>query len=249
MSNAVSKRVRAWLFAHADVSYRNFQSALLANLPQETVIGVRTPLLRAYAKELTASADAQIFCAELPHGYYEENNLHGFCMEHLRNREDALCALERFLPYVDNWATCDLLHIRSFDRDPMWILPKAEQYLHASHAFTVRFGIGLLMRYFAEDRFDHAYPDAVIASLAPYPASALTAVAKGIVSKQTYDAYYVHMMAAWYFATLLAKQETAILPYFTERRLPPETHRRAIRKALESYRVSEECKACLRTML
>lgn len=193
----------------------------------DTVIGVRTPELRKLAKELSKSPEAAGFLSVLPHTYYEENNLHGFLIETIRDYDASIAAVEAFLPYIDNWATCDLMTPKSFKKHLPELYEKIKVWLKSDRTYTVRFGIGMLMRFYLDDHFQ---PEM------------LTLIAD--VHSQE---YYVNMMIAWYFATALAKQYDAALPYIQEHRLEKWTHNKTIQKAVESYRIRNEVKAYLRT--
>lgn len=222
------KDLRAALFAQAEPTYGDFSAGLLPNLPRACIIGVRTPALRVLAKQLYGTPVADAFLAALPHAYFEENNLHGFLLDGIRDFDACLAALERFLPYIDNWATCDQTSPRALIHAPQALLSHVEIWLADTHPYTVRFGIETLMRHFLDARFSTVYVDAVAALRS--------------------DDYYVNMMIAWYFATALAKQYDAVLPYLEERRLDRWTHNKSIRKALESYRITDAQKAYLRTL-
>ena len=217
--------IKARLFALQDVKYRDFQAKLIPGVPKETIIGVRTPELRRLAKEAGESGD---FLAELPHRYYDENQLHAFIISAVRDRQECLRLVEEFLPYVDNWATCDQMSLKCFRKDPAELLPHIRRWLASPETYTVRFGIGCLMEFFLDENFRPEYP--------------------GIVSAVHSEEYYVRMMIAWYFATALAKQYDAVIPYITERRLDPWTHRKTIQKAVESFRITPEQKELLKTL-
>ena len=216
------------LFSMQDADYQAFQRRLMPTVPPEAVIGVRTPALRELAKALSGTPEAEAFLAELPHRYYEENNLHGFLLCHIRDFGVCLAEVERFLPYVDNWATCDTLSPKAFARRPEALLEPIRRWLASEHVYTCRFGIGCLMRWFLDERFEPEYPEAVAA----------------IRSEE----YYVNMMIAWYFATALAKQYNAALPFLEQRRLDPWVHNKTIQKAFESFRVPQERKTYLKTL-
>ena len=211
-----------------DNDYKQFHQKLIPNVPAERIIGVRTPVLRQYAKKIKDSEAAARFLNTLPHYYYEENNLHAFLLEQEQQYDALILQLNRFLPYVDNWATCDMLSPKIFRKHLPELKAQIAVWLKSEHTYTLRFGIGMLMKYFLDDRFSPDY---------------LTAVA-GICSEE----YYVNMMIAWYFATALAKQYHAPLPVFTERRLAPWTHNKALQKALESRRLTAEQKENLRRL-
>ena len=220
--------VRDRLFALQDPGYRDFTAKLIPNVEKERIIGIRTPALRALAKDFSKEAEAAEFLAALPHFYLEENHLHGFLLERVRDYDACIRSLDAFLPYIDNWATCDSLHPACFGRNHGRLHTDAERWLQSDHLYTKRFGIGVLMGHFLDADFDPRDLDLVA----------------GIET----DEYYLSMMQAWYFATALAKQYDAAVPYLEQRRLQAETHRRAIQKAIESRRVSEEQKAYLRTL-
>lgn len=211
------------LLSLQDETYQQMQCRLIPNIDPETIIGVRTPELRRLAKELE---DGDNFLEELPHRYFEENQVHSFLLERGRDFETTLGRVEAFLPYVDNWATCDQLSPRVFRKHRRELLPYIRRWLASNQPYTIRFGIGMLMRHYLEEDFDPAYPEWVAAV-------------------QDGD-YYVKMMVAWYFATALAKQYDAVLPFLSEHRLEKWTHNKAIQKSVESYRITPEQKEILK---
>ena len=225
---AASETIRAQLFAMQDKSYQTFQQKLLPTLPPGKVIGVRTPALRRCAKELAGTPEAAAFLAELPHRYYEENNLHGFLLERVRDFDAALAGVETFLPWVDNWATCDGFAPPVFARHTGRLLGPVRRWLDAPHTYTVRYGVGMLMRHYLDEHFCPAY----------------LAWVAGVRSGE----YYIDMMAAWYFATALAKQPEAAWPWLAEPRLAPWVRAKAVQKALESRRIPPEQKQALRAL-
>ena len=214
------------LFAKRDGAYREFQSKLIPTLDPGAVIGVRTPELREMAKALVRRGGYENFLHALPHRYFDEYQLHAFIVSELKDLDTCLAETENLLPYVDNWATCDQLSPKAFAKQPELLLPRIRRWLATGKTYIVRFGIGMLMAHFLDARFDPAYP-AEVAALRS-------------------DEYYVNMMIAWYFATALAKQYAAVLPYLEERKLDPWTHGKAIQKALESRRLTPEQKDHLR---
>ena len=216
------------LFALQDAGYRDFHAALMPTVDKALVIGVRMPALRALAKELKGTELAADFMAALPHKYYEENNLHAALIGHIRDFQPCLTALERFLPYVDNWATCDMMNPRALAKDKAALLERIRLWLQSGHTYTVRFGMEMLMNHFLEEDFREEYP-ALVASVRS-------------------EEYYVRMMQAWYFATALAKQYEAAVTYLEQRRLPPWVHNKTIQKARESFRVSQEQKEYLKSL-
>ena len=216
------------LFALQDKDYRAFQSKLIPAVAPETIIGVRTPLLRKLAKELAGTSEAESFLRKLPHTYYEENNLHAFLVEKIRNYDTALAETERFLPYIDNWATCDCFCPKVFAKHKAELLTSVRRWLKSNKLYTRRYAIGALMRYYLDEAFQPEY----------------LAWVAGVQSEE----YYINMMRAWFFATALAKQPDAALPWLTERRLDIWTHNKAIQKSVESLRISPEMKQQLRGM-
>lgn len=220
--------VQKRLLEMQDEEYRAFHCRLMPTVDPDTVIGVRTPQLRKFAKELAKLPEAEAFLKVLPHEYYEENNLHGFLIEAMKDYDSVIEALEKFLPYVDNWATCDLMSPKIFKKNLPALRKKISEWMASEAVYTVRFGIGMLMRFYLDDAFSEDDPEAVASVKS--------------------DEYYINMMIAWYFATALAKQHDAILPYFENRRLEPWTHNKAIQKAVESRRIDAEEKAYLKTL-
>ena len=216
------------LFALQDAGYRDFHAALMPTVDKTLVIGVRMPALRALAKELKGTELAADFMAALPHKYYEENNLHAALIGHIRDFDACMAAVERFLPYVDNWATCDMMNPRALAKDKAALLERIRLWLQSGHTYTVRFGMEMLMNHFLEEDFREEYP-ALVASVRS-------------------EEYYVRMMQAWYFATALAKQYEAAVTYLEQRRLGAWVHNKTIQKARESYRVSEEQKSYLKRL-
>ena len=220
--------IRKELLRLQDVQYRDFQSKLIPTADKNLFIGVRTPALRTLAKQLCKREDVGAFLYDLPHSFFDENQLHAFIISEIRDYEACLDEVQRLLPYVDNWATCDQMSPKVFKKHRAELLEPIRSWLKSEHTFTVRFGVGMLMEHYLDDAFDPAYPAAVAA----------------IRSEE----YYVRMMVAWYFATALAKQYDAALPFLQERRLDPWTHNKTIQKAIESYRISPETKTYLRTL-
>lgn len=227
------------LFELQDPTYRLFQIKLMPGVDPNRVIGVRTPQLRALAKDIVREGQADDFLDSLPHRYYDENNLHGFVLSAERDYDRCIKRLEAFLPEVDNWATCDLLAPRAFKvaANRPRLLLDIRRWMSSQQPYIIRFGIEMLMSHFLDDAFHPDYLDWV----ADISRRELSASADS-----PYHHYYVRMMVAWYFATALAKQYDAALPYLEQRQLSPWTHRKSIQKAIESYRISEEQKAYLR---
>ena len=216
------------LAACGSEEYREFQSRLVPNVPKETILGVRTPDMRRIAKELRGTEEAEAFLAELPHKYYEENLVHFFLIAMIRDFDACVEAVETFLPYVDCWPVCDQSSPKVFAKHHDRLLPLIRKWLGSDHVYTVRFGLRMLMNEFLGADFRPEY----------------LAWAAGVTGED----YYVKMMVAWYFATALAKQYDAAVVYIEERRLEPWTHKKAIQKAVESFRVSDAHKEYLKTL-
>lgn len=224
----VKQTVQTQLYAMRDLKYRDFQCKLMPTVAPDTVIGVRTPELRRFAKAFSKQPESEEFLRILPHQYYEENNLHGFLIETIKDYDRVIAELDAFLPYVDNWATCDLMRPGILKKHLTELLVKIQEWIRDEHTYTIRFGIEMLMSFYLDEQFCPEY----------------LALVADIRSQE----YYVNMMIAWYFATALAKQYNAALPYIEQHRLDEWTHNKAIQKALESYRVTDEQKAYLRAL-
>ena len=224
----ITEEIRQSLFELQDIKYRDFQAKLIPGKDTETMIGVRTPELRKLAKQMLKREDIGEFLRDLPHRYFDEDQLHAFIVSGIKEYGKCMEELMRFLPFVDNWATCDQMSPGVFKKHRPELLAEIREWLGSEHTYTVRFGIGMLMQHFLDEDFDPAYPELVA----------------GVHSEE----YYVNMMIAWYFATALAKQYDAVLPFIEGRRLDPWTHNKTIQKAVESYRISDEQKEYLRSL-
>lgn len=227
----IIEEIKDYLLKNQDLQYKQFHSSLMPTINSEVVIGIKVPILRNYTKELLKKYDIQSFIPffkDLPHQYYEENNIHAFLIEKINNYDECLFQLEQFLPYIDNWATCDMLNPKVFSKNKDKLLKKINEWIKSSHTYTIRFGIGMLMRYFLDKDFNSSFLELVYS----------------IKSEE----YYVNMMKAWFFATALAKQYDATLPVFQNKKLDIWTHNKAIQKAIESFRVPAEHKQYLKTL-
>ena len=211
-----------------DDAYREFQAKLVPNIPPETILGVRTPEMRRIAKEVFSSPERDAFLSDLPHKYYEENLIHFFVISTIRGFDACVKAVEEFLPYVDCWPVSDQATPGSFKKNHQKLLPYIRKWIASEHVYTARFGMRMLMNEFLGEDFRPEYPE--------------------LVANKKGNDYYLKMMIAWYFATALAKKYDETVPYFEERRLDEWVHRKAIQKALESYRVSEEHKEYLKSL-
>ncbi len=225
---AINDEIRKELFRQQDTKYRDFQSKLMPTVAPETAIGVRTPALRKYAKALAKRAEISEFLNELPHQYFDENQLHAFIISEIKDYDKCMEEVKKFLPYVDNWATCDQLSPKTFKKHKTELLEEIKIWIDSDHTYTIRFGIGMLMQHFLDEDFDPVYPE--------------------MVSKLRSDEYYVNMMIAWYFATALAKQYETVLPYIEKQRLDSWTHNKTIQKSVESYRITPEQKEYLKSL-
>lgn len=214
------------LFTLQDITYRDFQAKLIPNLENDSMIGVRTPALRKLAKQMAKREEIGVFLETLPHTWFDENQLHAFIIAERKDFAQCMDELTRFLPFVDNWATCDQLSPKVFKKHRQELLPYIKEWLGSDRTYTVRFATGMLMEHFLDEDFDLSYPE--------------------MVSKVRSEEYYINMMTAWYFATALAKQYEAVLPFIEEVRLDPWTHNKAIQKSMESNRITTEQKAYLR---
>ena len=224
---SITEEIRNRLFALQDEKYRAFQAKLMPGVSVDKVIGVRTPELRKLAKEYSRAEGIEAFLSDLPHRYYDENNLHGFIISEWKEYEKTVREINRLLPYIDNWATCDLISPKSFRKHREELLTEIDAWLASDHAYTVRFGIEMLLSHFLDEDFSPAFPEKVAAVKS--------------------DEYYINMMIAWYFATALAKQWNAVFPYIRDRRLSPWVHNKTIQKSIESDRITDEQKTILRT--
>ncbi len=224
----IGEEIREELFRLQDTQYRTFQAKLIPTAGPETFIGVRTPELRKYAKQLEKREDVQEFLDALPHRYFDENQLHAFLLSRIKDYDRCMGEVLRFLPYVNNWATCDQMSPKVFRKHRQELLEKIRIWIRSDETYTIRFGVGMLMEHYLDEDFDPAYPE----------------MAAGIRSEE----YYVNMMRAWYFATALAKQYDAVIPFVENRRLDVWTHNKTIQKAVESYRITPGQKDYLKSL-
>ena len=220
------EEIQKHLFELQDMAYRDFHSRLMPDIDKETVIGIRVPVLRKYAKSIAGTELSEKFIKELPHRYYEENNLHMMLITGIKDYEKCLSEIERFLPYIDNWATCDFPAPKCFEDHKEELLPVIKRWIASSETYTIRYGIGMLMRLYLDEDFDPEYVRLVV----------------GVKS----DEYYVNMMIAWYMATALAKQWDAVIPYIEDHCMSDWVHRKTIQKAVESYRITDKQKKYLK---
>lgn len=224
----ILNQIKSDLFGMQDVKYKEFHTKLIPTVDKDTIIGVRIPDLRKMAKELSKNEDIDIFLNILPHQYYEENNLHAFIIETEKNYDKCVEKINTFLPFVNNWATCDSMRPKVFSKNTDKLIAEIENWIKSKKAYTVRFGIECLMTYYLDKEFNEKYLQSVC----------------DIQSEE----YYINMMRAWYFATALAKQYDSTVKYIENKNLDTWTHNKTIQKAVESYRITKEQKTYLKTL-
>ena len=215
-------KIKNDLLLMQDKTYKDFHSKLMPTINSDSIIGIRVPVLRDYAKKLFKENSIESlnpFLKNLPHEFYEENNIHAFIIEKINNFDECIFYLENFLPYIDNWATCDMLNPKIFKTNYEKLLEKIYQWINSDSVYTVRFAIGMLMRYFLDEKFETKYLD--------------------LVASINSEEYYINMMRAWFFATALAKQYEQTFPYIKNYSLDKWTHNKSIQKAKESFRISK----------
>ena len=216
------------LFGMQDVGYRQMQIKIIPTVDADSIIGVRTPELKKYAKELSGTDAAYDFLNDLPHRYFEENQLHSFVVSGIKDYDRCIGELCRFLPYIDNWATCDQLSPKVFKKHRPELLRSIREWIKDDRTYTVRFAIKMLMDHFLDEDYKTEYPK--------------------MVAKVRSDEYYINMMISWYFATALAKQYDTAITFIEQKKLDKWTHNKAIQKSVESYRISPETKEYLRSL-
>lgn len=224
----MTDKVQTRLFEMQDLQYKDFHSKLMPTVNPDKIIGVRIPELRKYAKVFAKSSEAEVFLKILPHRYYEEDNLHAFVIEQIKDYDETVKQLDLFLPFVDNWATCDMMTPKSFLKNKDRLIEKIDLWLASEHTYTVRFAVNMLMKFYLDDDFKKEYLCKVAAIKS--------------------DEYYVNMVRAWYFATALAKRWECTIKIIEENRLDEWTHNKTIQKSVESFRITKEQKECLKKM-
>lgn len=224
----ITGEIRKELKKLQDKGYREMQVTIIPTLEADSIIGVRTPALRQLAKEYAKREDISVFLSDLPHKFFEENQLHAFILSGMKDAESCIRLVDEFLPYVDNWATCDQMSPKVFKKHKQLLLEYVDKWIRSEHTYVKRFAIGMLMEHFLDEDFKTSY---------------LTKV-----SKIRSEEYYVNMMIAWYFATALAKQYEDTLPFIEKQKLDKWTHNKSIQKAVESYRITPEQKEYLKTL-
>jgi 3-methyladenine DNA glycosylase AlkD len=222
------KKVIEALFLNQDLKYRDFHSSLVPNVDKDRFIGVRTPILRSIAKDMIKDGSYKEFINDLPHYYYEENTLHSCILSLYKDLDELLIELDKFLPYIDNWATCDLLRPKAFEKDHDRILDKVKEWIHTKDVYSIRFGIVTLLSFYLDDYFSDEINDMVL----------------NINSSE----YYINMAIAWYFSYALIKQYDRSINIFKEKKLDKWVHNKSIQKACDSYRISDDRKNYLRSL-
>ena len=216
------------LKSYQDKDYKEFQSKLVPNIDSNTIIGVRTPDMRNIAKEIFGTEEANEFIKELPHKYYEENLVHFFLIAKIKNFDECIKEVERFLPYIDCWPVCDQASPTVFKKNHDKLIPLVKKWIKSKHTYTARFGMRVLMNEFLNEDFKEEYLE--------------------LVANKKGEDYYLKMMIAWYFATALAKQWDDIIPFIEGKKLATWTHNKAIQKSVESNRITKEQKEYLKTL-
>ena len=226
--NNTDKKIEKLLFELRDEEYAKFQAKLTPTVDPELFIGVRVPEVRKLAKELKNDPDIEVFLRELPHRYYDENMLHGLLVSEIKDYDKAVAETDAFLPFVDNWAVCDIMSPKIFKKHKAELIGKIKEWTKSSETYTIRFGIEMLMSHFLDEDFKTEYLE--------------------IPAQIRSEEYYVNMMTAWFFATSLSKQWESTIPYIEKNKLDIWTHNKTIQKAIESYRITDEQKTYLRTL-
>lgn len=222
------EKIQKALFDNQDKEYRVFQQKLMPGIELKNIIGVRLPVIRKIAKENAKTEDAKKFLDSLPHKYYDENQLHGFLINQIKDYDECIKRIDEFLPYVDNWAVCDSINPKMLSKHKEELIKDIKRWVSSKETYTIRHGIHMLMAFFLDSDFKKEYLE--------------------IPAKIVSEEYYVNMMIAWFFATALAKRWDATITYIEEKKLPVWVHNKTIQKAIESYRVNEEHKQYLRTL-
>ncbi len=217
--------IKEKLFKLQDKKYQELQSKIIPNIDSSTIIGVRTPEIKKLAKEIV-KGDYKLFLEELPHKYYDENQLHAFIISEIKDYDECINYINKFLPYINNWATCDTLIPKVFKKNPNKLIIEVKKWIKSKDTYTIRYGIGTLMRFYLNDKFKEDYLE--------------------LVSKIKSNEYYVNMMIAWFFATSLAKQYDKTIKYIENNKLDTWVHNKTIQKAIESYRITDKQKDYLR---
>ena len=220
-------KIQERLFSLQDKKYQEMQYKIIPNIDKETIIGVRTPELRSLAKEIIKE-DYQSFLNNLPHKYFDENQLHAFIISEIKDYKECINYINKFLPYADNWATCDQMSPKIFKKNTNILIDNIKEWLKSKETYTIRFGIGTLMQYYLDDNFKPEYLE--------------------MISKIRSEEYYVNMMISWYYATALAKQYESTIPYIENKKLDIWVHNKTIQKAIESYRITDKQKEYLRSL-
>lgn len=216
------------LFSLQDLKYKEFHSKLMPTVREYKIIGVRVPQLRKLAKEINKSDLKAEFLKALPHKYYDEDNLHAFLIEQIKDFDECISALDDFLLHIDNWATCDMMTPKVLEKEPDKLYLKIQEWINSSHTYTIRFGVVSLMKFFMNDRLDKKHLNLLLSIKS--------------------DEYYVNMAISWYIATALASRWETVIPYIEKKKFDKWVHNKSIQKAIESYRITKEQKEYLKTL-
>ena len=219
--------IQKYLISQGDAKYRVFTLPLIPNVDEKTFIGVRLPVIKKYAKDLSENERLE-FLNDLPHQYHEENLLHAFILSNMKDYDEFIKYVDAFLPYVSNWSVCDTICNKHLYKHLDKLIKEVYAWLKSKELYRVRYAVKCLMNYYLDEHFQDEH---------------LRRVAQIKLTD-----YYVEMMNAWYIATGLAKNYDSFIKAIEEHRFDPVTHNKAFRKAIESYRVSEEHKAYLKTL-
>lgn len=220
--------IQKQLFELQDLGYKEFHSKLMPTVCKDKIIGVRVPQLRKFAKELNKSGLKVDFLNTLPHKYYEEDNLHAFLIEQIKNFDECIFALDNFLLFIDNWATCDMMTPKVLAENPDLLYEKIQEWAKSEHTYTVRFAVVTLMKFFMGERLDKKHLKLLL--------------------RIKSDEYYINMAVAWYLATALSSRWDLVIPYIENKKFDKWIHNKAIQKSIESYRITKEQKEYLKTL-
>ena len=221
-------KIQEKLFLLQDLGYRDFHSKLMPTVCKDRIIGVRVPILRKFAKELNKSELKAEFLNTLPHKYYEEDNLHAFLIEQIKDFDECISALDNFLLFVDNWATCDMMTPKVLGKNLPLLYEKIEEWSKSEHIYTVRFAVVTLMKFFMDERLDKKYLNLLLS-----------------IKSQV---YYINMAITWYLASALSSRWDLVIPYIEKQKFDKWIHNKAIQKSIESYRITKEQKEYLKTL-
>ena len=212
----------------SDEKNADFSAKLTPGIDREKFLGVRIPASRKLAKEIIKENKHKVFLNSLPHKYYDENILHSILISEIKDYDECIKYINVFLPYVDNWAVCDTMSPKAFKNKHERLMNDILRWVDSDQTYTIRFGLKILMAHFLDNDFKKEYLE--------------------IPAKIKSDEYYINMMIAWFYATALAKQWDSTIVYIENGVLDKWVHNKAIQKARESYRITDEQKEYLKTL-